>query len=64
MCESNAFVLRGDGEEALLEEVAVIEPIEGGYKLVGLFGEETVVKGKLARIDFIKHKVLFEEDGG
>lgn len=61
MCESNAFIRRGDKEEMILEEVAAIEPIEGGFRLRGLFGEETIIKGSLKKIDFLKHRVLFEE---
>ncbi|RMG85194.1 MAG: CooT family nickel-binding protein, partial [Candidatus Dadabacteria bacterium] len=32
MCESNAFLVRGDREETLLEEVTHMEPVEGGYR--------------------------------
>jgi predicted RNA-binding protein len=62
MCESNAFIRRGTGEELLLKEVAIIEPIEGGYRLRGLFGDEAVVMGKIEEVNLLKHKILFSEE--
>lgn len=61
MCESNAYVRRSGVEELLLQEVVVVEPIEGGFRLRSLFGEETVVHGKLEEVNLLKHKILFEE---
>ncbi|GAB4269912.1 MAG: CooT family nickel-binding protein [Deferrisomatales bacterium] len=62
MCESNAYVRRGDTEELILQEVATIERIEGGYRLRSLFGEEAEVRGKIQEINLLKHKVLFSEE--
>ena len=61
MCESNAFLRRSGAEELVLSEVAVVEPVEGGFLLRGLFGEEVLVKGKLEEINLLKHKILFTE---
>ncbi len=62
MCESNAFLLRPEGEELVLEDVAVMEPVDGGYRLRSLFGEEAVVKGRLREVNLIKHRIVFSED--
>jgi len=62
MCESNAFILRGGAEEPVLREVAVIEPVEGGYRLRSLFGEEATVRGRIQEINLLKHKILFAEE--
>jgi predicted RNA-binding protein len=59
MCESNAYLRRGEDEELVLEEVVVIEPVAGGYLLRNLFGEETTVAGRIAEINLLKHKVVF-----
>ena len=61
MCESNAFIRRGEKEELLLEEVVWMEPVEGGFRLRSLFGEETVVMGTLQEINLLKHRVVFRE---
>jgi len=62
MCESNAYVLRGEAEEPLLKDVAIIEPVEGGYRLRSLFGEEATVRGRIQEINLLKHKILFAEE--
>jgi len=59
MCESHAYLKKGDVEELLLEEVALVLPMEGGFRLLGLFGEEVLVLGKLLEINLLKHKILF-----
>lgn len=63
MCESNAFVEKPGGEELLLADVARIEPVTGGYRLIGLLGEEMVVVGKIREINLLKHKILFTAEG-
>lgn len=62
MCESNAYLRRGGDEELLLREVAQIEPVEGGFRLLSLFGEEALVRGRIAEINLLKHRILFAED--
>ena len=62
MCESNAFLRRGEDDELLLEEVVVIEPVDGGFRLRSLFGEETVVRGTLEEINLLKHRVVFRPE--
>lgn len=62
MCESNAYLVRGDKEELVLSEVSVIEPVEGGYKLSGLFGDSVTVKGKLSEMNLLKHRIVFVEE--
>ncbi|PLX44881.1 MAG: hypothetical protein C0609_04770 [Deltaproteobacteria bacterium] len=61
MCESNAYVKRGDGEELILAEVARVEPVDGGYKLIGLLGDEMTVHGAIDEINLLNHKILFVE---
>ena len=62
MCESNAFLRRGDGEEVLLREVTLLEPIDGGYRLRSLFGEEAVVRARLEEVNLLKHRITFVEE--
>jgi len=62
MCEANAYLVK-DGEETLLmEAVDVIEPDEeGGYRLMGIFGDQRVVRGRIKRMNLVDHRILFEE---
>jgi predicted RNA-binding protein len=62
MCESNAYVRRGSGEELLLREVVLVEPTTDGFRLRSLFGEEALVRGRLEEMNLLKHKILFREE--
>ena len=62
MCESNAYMFKNGQEELLLSSVATVDPVEGGFKLVGLFGEELEVSGKLKEINLLGHKIVFTDD--
>ena len=62
MCEANAFLSKNGKEELILEGVDVVEPAEEGqFRLVNLFGEQRIVKGKLKSMNLVNHKILFEE---
>ncbi len=61
MCEANAYLIK-DGEELLLmEAVDVVEPEgDGAWRLVGIFGDQKTVKGRIKRMNLVNHKILFE----
>jgi predicted RNA-binding protein len=62
MCEAAAFMAKDGREELLLEAVDVIEPEdEGGFRLVSIFGEQKVVRGKIKSINLVGHRIVFEE---
>ena len=62
MCEANAYMVK-DGEETLLmESVDLVQPeLNGTFRLVGIFGDQLTVKGKLKRMNLVDHRILFEE---
>ena len=44
------------------ESVDLVEPEEGGQiRLVNIFGEQKIIKGKLKSMNLVNHKILFEE---
>ena len=62
MCEANAFLFKEGKEELLLEGVDILQPEEGGqYRLVSIFGEQKIIKGKLKGMNLVNHKILFED---
>ena len=49
-------------EKLLLESVDLVEPEEEGQiRLVNIFGEQKIIKGKLKSMNLVNHKILFEE---
>ncbi|MBW1946923.1 MAG: CooT family nickel-binding protein [Deltaproteobacteria bacterium] len=62
MCEANAYIYRDGNEELLLESVDIVEPDEeGGYRLISIFGEQKIVKGKIKLMNLVDNKILFEK---
>jgi predicted RNA-binding protein len=62
MCETNAFLERGGGEELLLENVDLIEVVDGTLRLINIFGEEKEIKGSLKKFSLREKKIVFRED--
>jgi predicted RNA-binding protein len=62
MCEANAYYDRNGEEELILESVDVVEPDEDGrFRLVNLFGEQKIIRGKLKSMNLVDHKILFSK---
>ena len=62
MCEANAFMVKDDEETLLMESVDLVEPeTDGTFRLVGIFGDQIVIRGKIKRMNLVDHRILFEE---
>ena len=62
MCQSNAFIVKANGEEVkILEDVATILPKGEKLHLINLFGEEEIVDAKIKEINLLTHRILLEE---
>ena len=61
MCEADAYVVEDGEERIVMKAVDVIEP-EGddGYRIVDIFGEQKIVKGRIKGMRLVDHKILFE----
>ena len=60
MCESTAYMNIDGKEEILLEGVELLENRDGEIRVVSLFGEEKVVKGRIASLSLLDHKIVIE----
>lgn len=61
MCEANAYLLQGDKEELVMESVDIVEPQgEDSWRLVGIFGDQKIIKGKIKMMNLVNHKIFFE----
>ena len=61
MCEQNAYIIKQDKEQLIMESVELVEP-EGAdsWRIVDLFGDQKVLKGRLRKMNLVEHKILFE----
>lgn len=61
MCEANAYVLKDDHEELIMESVDLLEPTESGeYRLVNIFGEQKTIRASIKVMNLVNHKIVFE----
>ncbi|MFH0825350.1 MAG: CooT family nickel-binding protein [Pseudomonadota bacterium] len=61
MCESNAYLVDGTGEESLLMESVDYLRVEDGRILIrSLFGEEMSVPGSLKEMRLTAHKITIQ----
>ncbi len=60
MCEANAYLLKGDREELIMEAVDVIEPRGEELYLKSIFGEQKFLRAKLKTTSLVEHKIILE----
>jgi predicted RNA-binding protein len=61
MCEANAYLVKDGREQLLMESVDLVKPEEDGtWQLVGIFGDQKSVKGRIKEMNLVNHKILFE----
>ena len=61
MCEANAYLIKNGEEILLMKSVDVVEPeADGTFRLVGIFGDQMTVKGRIKRMNLVDHRILFE----
>jgi predicted RNA-binding protein len=60
MCDANAYLIRGDAEEMLLESVDLVEQDGDEVKLINIFGERKILRARLKLFDNSQGKLVFE----
>jgi predicted RNA-binding protein len=62
MCLSTVYIQSQGRRVKVMEDVAQMESDKDGYLLVGLLGDQRLVKGAVRKIDFVDdHLVILEE---
>lgn len=62
MCEANAYLVKDGQEELIMESVDLVEPEgEDGWRIMGIFGDQKIIKGKIKSMNLVNHKILFEQ---
>jgi predicted RNA-binding protein len=60
MCEAHAYILKDGQEERILESVDQVETEGDEIRLISIFGEQKLLKGRLKRYDNRQGKIVFE----
>ncbi|HID29482.1 MAG TPA: CooT family nickel-binding protein [Desulfobacterales bacterium] len=61
MCEANAYIIRDDEEELVMEAVDTVEPENGGLRLVSIFGDQKFMRARIHALFLVNHKILLKE---
>ena len=64
MCEADAYVHENGNERLVLKSVDLVEPVEGGFRLVNIFGDQRVVRGRIRAMHLVDHRIVFEPVAG
>lgn len=59
MCEAHAYILENNIEMLLLESVDSVEIINDEIRLINIFGEQDIFKGKFVLYDNTTRKIIF-----
>jgi len=63
MCEANAYFVKEGKEQLIMEAVDIIEPKgENNWRLVGIFGDQKILKGRIKEMNLVNHRIIFEEE--
>lgn len=61
MCEANAYMVENEEQRLIMESVDTIDPEgDNAWRLVGIFGDQAVVKGRIKKMRLVDHTILFE----
>ena len=63
MCLSTVYIQSEDRRLKVMQDVAQMEYNQEGYLLIGLLGEQKLIKGVIRKIDFVDdHLVIMEAE--
>ena len=62
MCEAKVYRTGDPTGKPVMEDVILLQPEGDEYLLVNLFGEQKRVRGRIEKIDFLRHTVYLTTD--
>ena len=61
MCEASAYLIEDGEEQLVMESVDVVSPKgPDAWLLVNIFGEQRMVRGRIAGMNLVDHRIVFE----
>ncbi len=65
MCEANVYLVKDGEEQLVMEAVDIVEPENNDtWRLVGIFGDQKTVEGRIKTMNLVNHKIIFEAPAG
>ncbi len=60
MCQSDVYVVEGEGESLLMKDVSWIEETEDGLLLKNLDGQQQQIRACVKYADLVSHHIVVE----
>jgi predicted RNA-binding protein len=60
MCEANAYLVKGEEKELIMEAVDTIEPTDDGLKLTSIFGDQKFIKAHIHSLALVDHQIFLK----
>jgi predicted RNA-binding protein len=60
MCEANAYIIKGDEKELIMESVDTVAPEGDGVRLISIFGDQKFVKGTIHSLALVDHNIILK----
>lgn len=60
MCEANAYLVKGEEKELIMEAVDTIEPADDGLRLISIFGDQKFIKAHIHSLALVDHKIFLK----
>jgi predicted RNA-binding protein len=63
MCESHAYLVEGDEERLIMEDVINVREEDGKLVLSNIIGEESKLDAEVVAITLLDHRILLKATG-
>lgn len=63
MCEANAYLIKDDKEELLMERVDRVVPHNGEVYLESIWGQRKTVTARIKELNLVDHRIILEAAG-
>ena len=60
MCEANAYLVKGEEKELIMEAVDTIEPKDDGLRLISIFGDQKFIKANIHSLALVDHHIFLK----
>jgi predicted RNA-binding protein len=60
MCEANAYIIKGDEKELIMESVDTVAPEGDGVRLISIFGDQKFIKGTIHSLALVDHNIILK----
>ena len=61
MCEASAYILTDTKPLLIMDSVDRVEPEGTDIRLISIFGDQKIIKGRIHSLSLVDHKIFIEE---